>query len=401
MRIINLIENTEGADGCAFAHGLSFYVETEKHKLLLDLGPSGETLQNARQLGIDLASIDTVILSHGHYDHSGDVVWLTQETIDAIAEKKKLESDIRAGIANGEFRPFYQPKVNSKTGKLCGAEALTRWFHNDKMISPGVFIPIMEANDTVCLLDFFILKTVCADIASWLEEGIDVPVISVNCSRRNLTDPNLAHHIDQVVQEAGIPKNLIEIEVTESSDEFSIGVLSNFVDALHELGYKVSIDDFGSVSSSLTLLREVSFDTLKIDKGFVDNVNDKDIAILTYIVKLAREIRLDTVAEGVEQRTQIEILNDLYCDVVERRLQFQPHRPVCEHGALRRCDPRGHPHQNRPVQQCRTLCTRGGDDLGEDPRARDLSDLWHRPGRTEGILHTGYDDLPVRFVGRG
>ncbi len=74
MRIINLIENTEGADGCAFAHGLSFYVETEKHKLLLDLGPSGETLQNARQLGIDLASIDTVILSHGHYDHSGGIL---------------------------------------------------------------------------------------------------------------------------------------------------------------------------------------------------------------------------------------------------------------------------------------------------------------------------------------
>lgn len=74
MRIINLIENTEGAGGCAFAHGLSFYVETEKHKLLLDLGPSEETLQNARQLGIDLAAVDTVILSHGHYDHSGGII---------------------------------------------------------------------------------------------------------------------------------------------------------------------------------------------------------------------------------------------------------------------------------------------------------------------------------------
>ena len=267
--------------------------------------------------GEDILILASHALGEAKEKDTEDVVWLTQETIDAIAEKKKLESDIRAGIANGEFRPFYQPKVNSKTGKLCGAEALTRWFHNDKIISPGVFIPIMEANDTVCLLDYFILKTVCADIASWLEEGIDVPVISVNCSRRNLTDPNLAQHIDQVVQEAGIPKNLIEIEVTESSDEFSIGVLSYFVDALHELGYKVSIDDFGSVSSSLTLLREVSFDTLKIDKGFVDNVNDKDIAILTYIVKLAREIRLDTVAEGVEQRTQIEILNDLGVDVIQ------------------------------------------------------------------------------------
>ena len=267
--------------------------------------------------GEDILILASHALSEAKEKDTEEVVWLTQETIDAISERKKLESDIRAGIANGEFRPFYQPKVNSKTGKLCGAEALTRWFHGDRVISPGMFIPIMEANDTICLLDFCILKMVCDDIAAWLEEGVNVPVISVNCSRRNLTDPNLAQHIDQVVQEAGIPKDLIEIEVTESSDEFSIGVLSNFVDALHELGYKVSIDDFGSVSSSLTLLREVSFDTLKIDKGFVDNVNEKDVAILTYIVKLAGEIDMDTVAEGVEKKAQIEILNDLGVDVIQ------------------------------------------------------------------------------------
>ena len=77
MRIINLIENTEGIDGCTFAHGLSFYVETEKHKLLLDLGPSGETLQNAKKLGIDLSAVDTVVLSHGHYDHSGGILPFT------------------------------------------------------------------------------------------------------------------------------------------------------------------------------------------------------------------------------------------------------------------------------------------------------------------------------------
>ncbi len=120
-----------------------------------------------------------------------------------------------------------------------------------------------------------------------------------------------------MVSEAGIPKNLIEIEVTESSDEFSIGILRNFVDSLHELGYKVSIDDFGSASSSLTLLREISFDTLKIDKGFVDHAKTRDLTILTHIVRLAREINVDIVAEGVEQKGQIEILDNLGVDVVQ------------------------------------------------------------------------------------
>ena len=246
-----------------------------------------------------------------------DVVWLTQELLDAIAERKKLESDIQAGLKNGEFRPFYQPKVNIRTGNLCGAEALSRWHRNGEITYPDSYISVMEANDAVCQMDFCILEAVCKDISEWLRAGISVPTVSVNFSRRNLTDPNLARHINEVVTSAGIPKNLIEIEVTESSDEFTIGVLSRFVESLHELGYQVSIDDFGNASSSLTLLREVPFDTLKIDKGFVDHDNAKDITILTYIIKMAHDIHLDIVAEGVEQKAQIDILNSLGVDVIQ------------------------------------------------------------------------------------
>ena len=244
----------------------------------------------------------------------GDVVWLTQELIDSISARKKLESDIAVGLRTGEFLPYYQPKVSLRTGKLCGAEALCRWMHDGNLVSPGKFIPIMEENDTICLLDFAILKATCEDIAKWLENGLSVPTISVNFSRRNLVDPELAKHIDEVVTSSGIPKDRIEIEVTESLDEFSIGVLKNFVDALHELGYKVSIDDFGSASSSLSLLREISFDTLKIDKGFVDHVRtkeDKEFTILTHIVRLARELNMRIVAEGVEKEEQLVILGNL------------------------------------------------------------------------------------------
>ena len=248
---------------------------------------------------------------------SDDIVWLTQDLLDSIAAKKKLESDIRTGLKNGEFKPFYQPKVNIKTGELCGIEALSRWIHEGETISPASFIPIMESNDTIRLLDLYILKCVCDDIAEWIRQGLTAHVVSVNFSRRNLADPELAKRIDSVVKASKIPSNLIEIEVTETVDEFSIGILKSFVDDLHKLGYKVSIDDFGSASSSLTLLREISFDTLKIDKGFVDHSKKRDLSILTYIIKLAKEIDTDIVAEGVEQKNQVDVLDNLGVAVIQ------------------------------------------------------------------------------------
>ena len=270
----------------------------------------------------DLAGEDILIfagqaLAEAKARYTDDVIWLTQDVINAMADRKRLENDIREGLNNGEFIPYYQPKINIKTHMLCGAEALSRWYHGSEVLLPGTFIPLMESNEMIRLLDFRILEAVCKDIAEWLKDGVDIPVISVNFSRRNLVDPDLAKHIDAIVTKAGIPKELIEIEVTESSDEFSIGVLSRFVEMLHELGYKVSIDDFGSANSSLALLREVSFDTLKIDKCFVDHAKAKDLTILTHIVRISDEINVNIVAEGVEKEDQITILNRLGVDVIQ------------------------------------------------------------------------------------
>ena len=182
----------------------------------------------------------------------------------------------------------------------------------------------MEMNDTVMRLDFDMLRQVCADIAKWIAADIEVPVISINFSRRNLIDPNLAKHIDSIVRKSKIPKELIEIEVTETVDEFSIGVLKEFVKEMQELGYKVAIDDFGSASSSLTLLREIPFDTLKIDKGFVDKSRDRDLMILTHIIKLAKDIDIDIVAEGVEQKAQVDMLKDLGVTVIQGYFYDEP-----------------------------------------------------------------------------
>lgn len=267
--------------------------------------------------GEDLLIFAEQALSAAKANGTEKVVMLTQELIDSISDRKKFESEIRYGLQHGEFIPFYQPKVDIRTEKMCGAEALSRWNHDGTIAFPGTYISIMETDGMICELDFCILTAVCRDISEWLKGGIDVPVVSVNFSRRNLGDKDLAKHIDDVVSSSGIPKNLIEIEITESSDEFSIEDLNSFVDSLHALGYKVSIDDFGSASSSLTLLREVAFDTLKIDKGFIDHDKEKDQRILSYITRLAGDINMNIVAEGVEQKHQIEKLNDLGVNVIQ------------------------------------------------------------------------------------
>ena len=267
--------------------------------------------------GEDILIFAEQALSAAKANGTEEVVMLTQELIDSISDRKKLESEIRYGLQHGEFIPFYQPKVDIRTENMCGAEALSRWNHDGTIVFPGTYISIMETDGMICELDFCILTAVCRDISEWLKDGIDVPVVSVNFSRRNLGDKDLAKHIDDVVSSSGIPKNLIEIEITESSDEFSIEDLNSFVDSLHALGYKVSIDDFGSASSSLTLLREVAFDTLKIDKGFIDHDKEKDQRILSYITRLAGDINMNIVAEGVEQKHQVEKLNDLGVNVIQ------------------------------------------------------------------------------------
>ncbi|MBP5282328.1 MAG: bifunctional diguanylate cyclase/phosphodiesterase, partial [Lachnospiraceae bacterium] len=255
-------------------------------------------------------------LSHGKAAGNA-VTFMTPELLATLKDEKQFASDIPIAMANEEFVAYYQPKVNSRTNTLCGAEALVRWLRNGSLIPPGKFIPIMETKDLMCDMDFYMLRHVCADISNWIEQGLVPPTISVNFSRRNLSNEHLAEDINAVVLEYHVPKKMIEIEITETIDEFPISVLKDFVDNLHKLGYKVAVDDFGSGSSSLSLLREVTFDTLKIDKGFVDRAYVKDLAILSHMIKLAKAIGVETLAEGVEQKEQVDNLLSLGCEIIQ------------------------------------------------------------------------------------
>ena len=274
-------------------------------------------IENSDISAEDIITYAGTALDHAKSISGRSVIYMTQELMDSLEERKRLEIEIRKALQNVEFTPYYQPKVNSVSGKLCGAEALSRWVHSDEIVMPSKFIPFMEMNDTICELDLLMLRQVCEDIRKWAEEGIQVPPISLNMSRRNLADPHIAEKINDIVVKSGIPKELLEIEITETIDEFPISVLKKFVDQLHAKGFAVSVDDFGCASSSLALLREIHFDTMKIDKGFIDHDHPKDLTILKHIVQMALAIGLNIVAEGVELKPQVDTLRSLGVETIQ------------------------------------------------------------------------------------
>lgn len=244
-------------------------------------------------------------------------VFLTKELIEEMNEQRQLQEILPRAMENRELMPYYQPKVNLDNNTLCGAEALCRWKQGEEFISPEYFIPIIEQTDLICRLEFYLLHRVCEDIKKWLGKGVDVPVISINFSRKNLGNPILAEEIYNVVKSYDIPLKLVQIEITETIDEYPLEYLKGVVEALQRYGLSAAIDDFGVGSSSIRVLRDVPFDVLKIDKTFVDSLTEKDCKFLRHIIEMAKDIGADVIAEGAENKEQIMVLKDLGCHMVQ------------------------------------------------------------------------------------
>lgn len=240
-------------------------------------------------------------------------VFIDDEMEAEIVKGKQLEDTLKNAIDNEEFIPYYQPKVDTKTTKLCGAEALVRWKNGDRIVPPIEFIPILEKSEEVCRLDFYMLEHVCQDLRRWLDEGLNPPMVSVNFSRKNLGNPVLSEDIYNVILKYGIPESLIQIEITETVDQYPMSYLQGVVETLRRYGISVAIDDFGTGSSSVFLLKEMAFDDLKIDRSFVNYKNEREKQVLSSIIQIAKIIGLDVIAEGVEDREQIESLIEMGC----------------------------------------------------------------------------------------
>ncbi|MDF2037645.1 EAL domain-containing protein [Cytobacillus oceanisediminis] len=238
-----------------------------------------------------------------------------------------LEQDMRKALHNDEFFLEYQPRVDTKTGKILSAEALLRWNHPEwGRVSPLEFIPVAEESGLIIDIGEYVIRKVSRQLYSWKEKGLNFVPISVNISPLSFLKNSLVSTIEEALEENHLDAALIEIELTESS---LINYSENVISVLKELGsmgVKIALDDFGTGYSSVTQLKKYKFDVLKIDKTFIQAMdkNAEDAIITANLVQLAHGLNMQVVAEGVETFEQFYSLRKNGCDQIQGYLFSKP-----------------------------------------------------------------------------
>ena len=241
--------------------------------------------------------------------------------------ERKVEDDMERALTNKEFQVYLQPKFSTGEEKLGGAEALVRWIHpTEGFVPPNKFIPIFEKNGFILKLDDFMLEEVARQQAQWIAEGWKVVPVSVNVSRAHFTRDDLAEHICEIVDKYHVPHDVIELELTESAFFDDKDTLLSTVKKLREAGFAVSMDDFGAGYSSLNSLKELSLDVLKIDADFFRGTDslDRGMLIVTEVINLAKKLNMKIVAEGIENREQVDFLTEQECDLIQGYYYAKP-----------------------------------------------------------------------------
>ena len=258
----------------------------------------------------------------------GSAVFNT-EIRDQFLGKIRLESDLRSAVERKEFFMHYQPLISLEDGSIIGFEALLRWQHPKRgMVPPFEFIPIAEESGLIIPITNWILQETTAQIAEWqrISPNYSDLIVSVNISGKHLVQDGLVEEVKKVLTSSQIKHSCLKLEITESvameNAERTIVILNK----LKQLGVQLSIDDFGTGYSSLSYLHRLPFDTLKIDRSFVNTVGDngENSEILQTIISLAKNLKMQSIAEGIETVNQLQILRNLNCDFAQGYLFSKP-----------------------------------------------------------------------------
>lgn len=265
--------------------------------------------------------LDCASLAHNMAKQAKNGVYkvYTREIKEKELQKKQLSDQIEHAYRNREFVVYYQPKYDSKTKKLAGAEALVRWRRSDgQMVSPGLFVPLAEESGFVCKLDEYVFKEVCFAQKRWLDKGLGIVPISVNLSRRHLDNPEFIEEYKEILDKSGVPIKYIQLEVTESAMFEKKEEFVQIMEKLHDLGFIILMDDFGTGYSSLMMLKSIPIDVMKLDKSFVDDYDDeRGESIIRCVMRMAQDLSIEITAEGVETEEQYKFLTSVGCDTIQ------------------------------------------------------------------------------------
>lgn len=243
-----------------------------------------------------------------------------------VDEQFSIENNLYKALENNEFFLVYQPRVDMKSGRVNSVEALLRWDHPiTGMIPPQKFIPVAEENGIITAIDQWVLRTGCKQLKKWTDEGYEFG-LSLNMSARQFYDENLIHHIRHVLDEEGIDRGRLEIEITENVLMNNFERIRKVMCQLSSIGLKITIDDFGTGYSSLAYLKEFPVSALKIDKSFLYQLasESKNQSILKSIIDLSKNLNMISVAEGIENEHQLALLRAMGCDEAQGFLFCRP-----------------------------------------------------------------------------
>ncbi len=318
---------------------------------------------------------------------------------ETLLAEQEIVSCMNAALDEGEFLVYYQPKCLLDTGMIVGAEALVRWNHKTRgLLPPGVFVPIFEKNGFIMKIDIYMWEQVCKFLSKRLKEDPNDRLhVSVNISRANLYNPNLCRTLDELCKRYGVPNDRMEVEITESAYVENAHLLRGLTDDLHRLGFTVEMDDFGSGYSSLNMLKEIPVDVLKLDMRFLYGIqnDERGSSILNSTVRMAQQLHLQVIAEGVENEEQARFLAAIGCkqaqgyyyakpmpeaDFIER-YDSQPSIDEAVHGSL----------QDAKEQIERLLCSAAVcERFGNDIRLINVNEYYMRMMR---INHENFEEV--------
>lgn len=262
-----------------------------------------------------------------HAKKKGNSYLFFNDTMNRQAVKRlQIENLMRFGLKEDHFEVYYQPKMNIRTGKFTGMEALVRFITPKKgIISPGVFIPIAEETGQIIEIGEVVLHKACRDVKAWLDEGLFNGRVAVNLSAKQFSLPDLTTRIDVILQNHALPSYFLELEITEGTvmddPQDAIAIMRS----LSARGIHLAMDDFGTGYSSLAYLKQFPLNTLKVDKAFIDDMHsERGRNMVDSIVTIAHNLDLHVVAEGVEQADQIAILKELNCETMQGYYYSKP-----------------------------------------------------------------------------
>jgi len=317
--ILDRISSTEGVSKVA-AKILStlakpHYIEDNE---LVSTGSVGISMASEESFNKEVLIKQADIAMYQSKEQGGNKYHFYHEDMKSRAHQSmNIEKELRKALDNNEFVVYYQPKIHVDTGAIQGMEALIRWIHPEKgLISPLDFIPIAEETGLIVPIGRWVLETACKQTKIWHQQGFNNLILSVNVSVRQFVHLNFINDICNVLDASGINTQFVDLEITESCATNNIESAIYILKVFREKGIKVSLDDFGTGFSSLSFLNQIPVDTLKVDRAFIKDINDKgeNGELAKLIIAMAKSLGLSVVAEGIETPAQLNFLKQNKCD---------------------------------------------------------------------------------------